>query len=183
MTKSRRNLDSSTRDLRCYSTSQPTSPPQTKKMPLNLYGFFLSQSRILARLRESMPTFSGKISTSPSRRQLFPTLSRVGEVHYLFMAEIISPFLVLRAMYRAILIGINDYKQQLRAAILAYAEEKENPHPGIVIDRSLSLFNQFLSQIVDSLWKTSTKTIPLHRRLLTTQNFFQTRSLQTLTPS
>src|SRR5260370_3270523 len=40
----------------------------------------------------------------------------------------------------------------------------------IVIDRSFSLFNQFLSQIVDSLWKTFTKTIPLHRRLLNTQH-------------
>ena len=48
----------------------------------------------------------------------------------LFMAEIISPFLVLRTFYRATLVDINDYKQQLRAAILAYAEEKENPHPG-----------------------------------------------------
>src|SRR5258708_26040268 len=52
----------------------------------------------------------------------------------------------------------------------------------IVIDRSFSLFNQFLSQIVDSLWKTFTKTIPLNQRLLTTQNSFQTRTLQALTP-
>ena len=47
-----------------------------------------------------------------------------------FMAEIISPFLVYRLGYRATLDHINKYKQQLRAAILAYAEEKENPHPG-----------------------------------------------------
>src|SRR5258708_21678421 len=52
----------------------------------------------------------------------------------------------------------------------------------IVIDRSFSLFNQFLSQIVDSLWKTFTKTIPLNQRLLTTQHSFQTRTLQALTP-